>query len=535
MTKWLAWIVAMEAVLCAVLGAAVLGREGAPDVDRVADVRAPATPPAAVTAAASADAALAQASAVASQPAATSSARQAARAKYQSDDLLGVMLTGTVRWRDGTPVGGASLWAARDKQNVRGEGGPDGAFAMLRLTPGEWQLTVRADGAVDHAQALVVTDDAEQTLDVTLDRSFPVRVLAVTADGKDLTTVLRTELGLSDSLVAAGQSHAFPERFAPTDYGVVFVGDAKWHGEMNPKDGLLGTLRLAAAPPAHVALLLRHVVLDQQRVEPGHGEVRFVVAPDAVKKLLGSATVRVVDATTQQPIAGARVGLATSNRFGGGQPVDDDGRARVENLSPGLMRLTIDAKDHEALQTTVRIEPGATLDLGTIALDKALPLAGRVVDAAGKPATAEVRWTELKWRTTPTEFVTNRGARVEADGTFSLWGTGPGRIAVSAHAPDGRVAVGVFDNPPAQPVVLQLQPGCALKITRPKDPSRTFTVTVFGPGRQPVAAITLEREHPAMLSLPAGRHAFEVHDDTGRLTQSGDVDLGAGGATLEVR
>jgi hypothetical protein len=39
MTKWLAWIVAMEAVLCAVLGAAVLGREGAPDVDGVADVR----------------------------------------------------------------------------------------------------------------------------------------------------------------------------------------------------------------------------------------------------------------------------------------------------------------------------------------------------------------------------------------------------------------------------------------------------------------------------------------------------------------
>lgn len=106
---------------------------------------------------------------------------------------------------------------------------------------------------------------------------------------------------------------------------------------------------------------------------------------------------------------------------------------------------------------------------------------------------------------------------------------------MSAHAPDGQVAVGVFDNPSAQPVVLQLQPGCALKITRPKDPSRTFTVTVFGPGRQPVAAITLEREHPVMLSLPAGRHAFEVHDDTGRLTQSGDVDLGAGGATLEVR
>jgi hypothetical protein len=535
MTKWLAGIVAMEAVAFAVLGAAVFGRDDARDVDAVAAMRAPDTPPAAAAAAAAGDAALDRVSAVDPQPAATAAARQAARAKYQPDDLLGVMLTGTVRWRDGTPVGGASLWAARDKQNVSGEGGPDGAFAMLRLTPGEWQLTVRADGAVDHAQALVVTDDAEQALDVTLDRSFPVRVFAVTADGKDLTTVLRTELGLFNDLVAAGQGQAFPARFAPTDYGMVFVGDAQWNGERNPKDGWLGTLQLAAAPPAHVALLLRHVVLDQQRVEPGQGEVRFVVAPDAVKKLLGSATVRVVDATTQQPIAGARVGLTTSSAFGGGQPVDAEGRARVEYLSPGLMRLTINAKDYEALQTTVRIEPGGTLDLGTIPLDKALPLTGRVVDAAGKPATAEVRWTELKWRNTPTEFVTNRSARIEADGTFSLMGTGPGRIAVSAHAPDGQVAVGVFDNPPAQPVLLQLQPACALKITRPKDPLRTFTVTVFGAGRQPVAAVTLEREHPAMLSLPAGRYAFDVHDDAGHLTQSGDVDLGAGGATLEVR
>lgn len=534
MTKLLAWIVAIEAFLCAVLGAAVFGRDDARDVDAVADVRAPAAPPAAAVAAAG-DAALDPVSAVDPKPPATSAMREAARAKYQPDDLLGVMLTGTVRWRDGAPVGGASLWAARDTQNVSGEGGPDGAFAMLRLTPGEWQLTVRADGAVDHAQALVVTDDAEQALDVTLDRSFPVRVFAVTADGKDLTTVLRTELGLFGRLVAAGQAEAFPARFAPTDYGMVFVGDAKWNDESNPKDGWLGTLQLAAAPPAHVALLLRHVVIDQQRVEPGQGEVRFVVAPDAVKKLLGSATVRVVDATTQQPIAGARVALTTSSAFSGGQPADAEGRARVENLSPGLMRLMINAKDYEALQMTVRIEPGATLDLGAIPLDKAMPLTGRVVDAAGKPATAEVRWTELKWRNAPTEFVTNRSARIEADGTFSLYGTGPGRIAVSAHAPDGQVAVGVFDNPPAQPVLLQLQPACALKITRPKDPLRTFTVTVFGAGRQPVAAVTLEREHPAMLSLPAGRHAFEVHDDTGRLTQSGDVDLGAGGATLEVR
>ncbi len=535
MSKLLAGIVAIEAVVCAVLCAAVFGPRDGVDAAAAVATRPPDAGPAAAPAAAANGTASTLTPVTEAKDAAAPTLRESTRAKYQPDDLLGVMLTGMVRWRDGSPVDGASLWAARDKQNVSGEAGADGRFVMLRLTPGEWQLTVRTQGAVDHTQALVVTDDAEQTLDVTLDRSFPVRVLAVTADGKDLTTILRTELDLHDDLVAAGQSNAFPDRFAPTDYGVVFVGDAKWDSERNPKDGFLGTLQLASAPPAHVALLLRHVVLDQQRIEPKQSEVRFVVAPDAIQKLLGSATVRVVDAATQQPLAGARVGLMTSNRFSGGQPVDAEGRARVENLSPGRMILAIGANDYEALRTTVRIEPGRTLDLGTIPLAKVLPLVGRVVDAAGKPATAEVRWTELKWRHTPTEFVTNRSARIEADGTFSLWGTGPGRIAVSAHAADGQVAVGVFDNPPPQPVLLQLQPGCQLKITRPKDPLRTFTVTVFGPGRQPVAAATLEREHPATLSLPAGRYPFEVHDDTDRLTQSGEVDLGTGGASLEVR
>lgn len=535
MSKLLAGIVAIEAVVCAVLCASVFGPRDGVDAAAAVAARPPDAGPAAAPAAAPSGTAVDLTPAAEPEATAAPLVREAARTKYRPDDLLGVMLTGTVRWRDGGPVDGASLWAARDKQSVGGKGGPDGTFAILRLTPGEWQLTVRAEGAVEHTQALVVTDDAEQALDVTLDRSFPVRVLAVTADGKDLTTILRTELGLYDDLVAAGQSDSFPDRFAPTDYGAVFVGDAKWDSERNPKDGFLGTLQLTAAPPAHVALLLRHVVLDQQRVEPNQNEVRFVVAPDAVKKLLGSAIVRVVDATTQQPIAGARVGLMTSNRGGGGQPVDAEGRTRVENLSPGRMHLAIGAKDYEALQATVRIEPGHTLDLGTIQLGKVLPLVGRVVDAAGKPATAEVRWTELKWRNTPTEFITNRSARIEADGTFSLWGTGPGRIAVSAHSPDGQVAVGVFDNPPPQPVLLQLQPACQLKVTRPKEPSRTFTVTLFGPSRQPVAAATLEREYPATLPLPAGRYPFEVHDDTGRLTQSGEVDLGTAGATLEVR
>jgi hypothetical protein len=148
MSKLLAGIVAIEAVVCAVLCAAVFGpRDG---VDATAAVAA--RPPDAAPATASAAAANGTAKALtrAAEPAAepAQSLREATRAKYQPDDLLGVMLTGTVRWRDGSPVDGASLWASHDKANTSGASGPDGRFAMLRLAPGEWQLTVRAEGAV---------------------------------------------------------------------------------------------------------------------------------------------------------------------------------------------------------------------------------------------------------------------------------------------------------------------------------------------------------------------------------------------------
>lgn len=466
--------------------------------------------------------------------------RQPVAAKWNPEDPVGVLLTGTVRWSDGTPLADPNVSAKLDKRYAPSDGGADGAYALAGLSPGEWTVSVRAEGAVDVTEQVLVGDDAVQQHDFVIARSFPVKVLIVTPEGEDGTRALRLS-GLSfGDFSVVGQKDRFPERLAPTDYGRVFVGDAKWDGEMNPKDGFAGTLRFATAPPAHVALLQRHLVIEQQLVQPKQSEVKFVVDLAALKALAGSATARVLDADTSQPIEGANVSLSTSNRMGGGSKTDAEGRVLVEGLSPGLLRCQISVKEHEQMYTTVRVEPGQRLDLGEVRLGAALPLTGRVVDETGVPVGgAQLRWAELKWLGQARPFATNRGAHTEADGSFQLWGTGTGLIAVTAVTAvtgDGLQARGVFDNPPPAPIELRLCKPAECVVTRPRDPTRSFTVMLFDAQRQPLTAMALEDRKPQQtLSMPPGDYTFEVRDEREQIVQTGTLHFGAIPTALEIR
>jgi hypothetical protein len=306
---------------------------------------------------------------------------------------------------------------------------------------------------------------------------------------------------------------------------------------MNPVEGFAGTLRLQSEPPAHVALLQRHLVLEQQLVQPGQSEVKFVVDLEALMQLAGSAVVRVRDAETGAPIEGARLRLDTSNSMGPGVQSAADGRAVAEGLSPGLLRCEISAKGTEHMYTTVRIEPGKRLDLGEVRLGPELRLRGRVVDSAGQPVGgASLSWAELKWLGHVQPFATNRMARTEADGTFELWRTGRGTIAVSARTREGLVARGVFENPPPAPVELRLVQPAKCVITRPPDPTRSFVVLWFDAQQRPVAASVLEnRSAKITVHLPPGTYGYEVRDQDGRPLQSGSLEFGTKPSELEVR
>lgn len=521
---------AIEAVIVALLAMQVFATRTPPPADHAPIAQAPSpTPPAAATTPPPPPDA-----APAGNPAGGAAERSEAPAKWRADDPVGVLLTGAVHNRDGTPAD-VQVSAVRDKQRLGTGTEAGGHYAMVGLQPGEWTLTVRGTTIVESSATVTITDEAVQRRDFVVDPSFPVKVMIVTPDGADATMALRKAMHGMPNFTVAGQRERFPDRLAPTDYGMVFVGDAKWDGQMNPKDGFAGTLHLAALP-AHVALLQRHLVLEQQVVQTGHREVKFVVDIEAIKQLAGSATVRVLDAATGQPLAKARVSLDTSNRGGMGQPVDAEGRAVVEGLSPGLLRLEINAPEYETMSTTVSVAPSQRLELGDVRLGAAAQLKGTVLDADGKPATVNLSWAGLKWRTTPTAFANNRWTRTEADGTFSLWGTGTGAIAVTAYGAAGSLACGVFDNPPKEPIVLRLAKPGECTVTRPPDPTRGFTMTFYDGSRRAIAARDLgARMQKHTITLPAGDYTFEVHDDQYRLVQSGALTFGATPCAVEIR
>ncbi len=531
----LAALCAIEAAIVVLLAVQVFGATPAPAVPAAAAPAAGAAPgaPAPQPRAAAAEPLAAPPGAAAGD--AATPARETVAAKWKADDAVGVLLTGSLHDRDGEPVQ-AMVSAKLDQITLATSSTADGSYALAGLRPGEWAITLRGTGIVESMSTIEIGDGAVQHRDFTVDASFAVRVTIVTPDGADATMALRTSMFGFGDFVVAGQRDRFPDRLAATDYGRVFVGDAEWNGEMNPKDGFAGTLHLTALP-AHVALLQRHLVLQQQRVQPGQQQVKFVVDVGALKALAGAATVRVLDADSGAPLTTARVELNTSNRGGGGAKVDADGRAIVEGLSPGLLRCHIRVADHEDMYTTVRIEPGQRLDLGDVRLGKALPLQGTVLDGDGKPASANLAWTELKWRRQPTAaFATNRTARTAADGTFSLWGTGRGAIAVAARDQQGNVAMGVFDNPAAEPVVLRLAKACDCVVTRPADPTRAFTVTLFDGARRAIAGRTLDsRSVTGTIRLAAGQYSYEVHDEQERMVQSGTVTCSATPCTVEIR
>ncbi len=502
----------------------------------------PATPDAAESRAPVADAAAPTPSAEVAANARTDVARATAAAEaprtelatqFDPDDPVGVLLTGTVRWRDGS-VAKASVSATAGQVRRGAETATDGTFAIAGLRPGEWNFRIFGEGAVDATFPHALSADPVQVHDFVLDRSFAVRVRIVTPDGQDATRALRLGgYGLWNFHVV-GAREPLPSSLALTSVSTMNVGDARWHAEMNPVDGNAGTLHLREAPPAHVALLVRSRIVEQQVVPPGQDSITFTVDVDALATQTASVVVRVLDAETGAPLTNASVALSNASGFTTGTPVDAEGRSKKRAVA-GIHHVTITAPGRERYLNILRVFE-SPIDLGDVRLGPAQPLAGRVVDADGKPVAASLQWTELKWRTAPTTFHQNRSAIASAEGEFTLHGTGSGRIAVQARTNDQRIAVGVFDNPPTTPIELRVDHGAVLEISRPVDPTRAFTVTVFDARRDPISA---QRMEPGLeqvkLLLPAGAYTFEVHDDHDRLVQSGAVELGAQPAKLVIR
>lgn len=393
-----------------------------------------------------------------------------------------------------------------------------GAYAACGLTKGTWRITCEVPGCrrieFDHT----LTGAKIQRLDIELQAAVVLPVFVRTADDKRLQAEL-SKLGFWQGMNVVATAAPLPGDLEPVENSSVSlpgVGRHRQTGDLNQRanaDGDDGVLELDQPPPVYAAVLLRHMVLAQQRIEPGQQELRFVVDIAEVEKRFAKVRMRVVGADGRP--AAANVELSTAQGGGKRGKADENGVVVIEKVLPGLASFSIYAKECEQYWTHLSIASGADVDLGDVVLTAPSKLLGRVVDAEGKPAGASLQWTAIdQWRA-PHPMVDRRGTSSDGDGNFEIGG-GQRRYSVRARTQEGLVGFATVDGAAAgtERFVVTVRKTHALRLRA--DGQHVRVAMVADTNGVPLAVVRLELRWPeASCALPDGEYQLSIYDGYG--------------------
>lgn len=408
-----------------------------------------------------------------------------------------------------------------------------GGYAVCDLSPGTWRVTCEVPGfrRLDFEHTL--TGAAIQRLDIELQAAVVLPVSIRTTDGKRLQAEL-TKTGLWQGLGIVITAAALVGDFEPTEnssLSIAGVGRHRKSGDLNQlaePDGDDGVLELDQPPPVYAAVLLRHTVLAQQRIDPGQTEVHFVIDLAEVERRYAKVRLRLVG--PNGPIAKAMIRLSTAQGGGHGGRTDENGVAVIDKVLPGLASFDVMSPDSERYSTHLTVEPGADLDLGDIVLTAPGKLQGRVVGADGVGVAASVQWTAVDLWRPPHPMMDRRSTSADGDGDFALT-DGMRRYSMRALAQDGRVGFAVVDASaaPTERFAITVLPAHKVRLSCPPMSLRVAVVTDRD-GNPLVVSRLEQRWNEGSISLPDGDYQLTIYD--GRGARLGSEALRVAGADL---
>jgi hypothetical protein len=387
----------------------------------------------------------------------------------------------------------------------------DGAYAISGLSPG--RLWVRAD-STDDGNARAVIDVVEAAIPAQLDLQLvlPTEVVVNVRDdsGQPVRLGDPFTLGVLATREVPGEWIELARDDPDRSLGQ-YVPSTEHYSD--PASACIGRLRFDGEPPPFVSLVRYQRVIATQRIGPGDRVVEFVV--DAKSRLLQPSGVRLrlVDARTKSPIAGATVHFdAAGNAMG---RTDQDGVFAMRSCGPGWATLRVSCKGFESGERRFHVEPGVENDFGDIELGEGQWIAGNVLDESGVGVSTELRYdlldpVTLEARSSGTVFI----CKSDADGSFRISGVSPGsyRVSVTGKNEAWGVCTATVDTRggPVEQVTLRVVRGTPLILHLQNPDSRSVRFKILDRSGSTVLASRLWSQDPSKFLLAPGTYDLEL-------------------------
>jgi len=371
-----------------------------------------------------------------------------------TDALVGCVLHGRVRTTDGRAFAGWKPYvSATDSAGLRRhtEVSGEGHYALAGLAPGRWSLSYGGTGfRLGREELELARSEPIVRRDLTLEPSPLLEVRVLTPEGETFWKAQRARgaagLRTPDGPIAVATLEppgATIEEARDADQNPVGVGSFWTHGPLVDAagPGVHGVLELQADPPLFVSLVVGARVVSTQPVAAGERAVTFVVRLEDLLEQLAQVTMRFVADDTGAPLTG-EVWLDSRTTFNVREGT------WTATLLPGKHSFFLWAQGYARVPFEIEPQPGQELDLGEQRIPRELTIAGRLLDADGRPVVGRL---EIGLRDAAGKLRIQDDWMYESDasGAFLIYGLLPGRYVVRTVG-DDQVVFPHRDEPPTE-------------------------------------------------------------------------------------
>ncbi|HUJ63712.1 MAG TPA: carboxypeptidase regulatory-like domain-containing protein [Kofleriaceae bacterium] len=420
----------------------------------------------------------------------------------------GAVVSGTVVDRDGTPVPyatvkvagkGPEMWRIASRQATSDH---RGKFALRGLARAQLQARAESDSA------------ASQIADVDLASGAQVTDLRLVLDVTG--TIAGTVVDEVGAPVAEVEVNAFPDLLAgASTEGLALAGMSS-----TTTDGAGGFVIRGVPDGSYRLWAARHATgfdegWGKQSTPARAGDKGVRIVLPASGRVVGKLA---LDNGSAPTLAYVRLGVVPSTPASAGA-------FAIEDVAPGTYDLEIVGPEFAQLvKHDVKIEPGKTTDLGTIAVGRGRQLIGRVVDATGTPvAGASVKLGVMLFDSAePSDAQQSyddmsgiRTATTDQDGAFTLTGVPAKQTTVMATHPDrgqslAMTVPGGADDPPTITLALRGYGSIVGTVTSKGQPvgGATISDASKGGGAQAAFAETAADGTFTLAKVPEGTHVL---------------------------